>query len=207
VRKELGLDRDAPVVGVVGRLETQKGHVYLIDAWPEVVRAHPDARLVLVGEGSLRDALTAQVRARGVGDSVMFTGFRADVPRIIYPLLLAVGAARRRAPAPPPPTSWPFLTVIVAAYNEAACIEAKLASALGPGYPRDRLEVIVVSDGSTDATDRLVAAYPDPRVVLIRQEPRAGKSPALNRGVGHARGDVLVFTDANALFAEDALRR
>ena len=65
----------------------------------------------------------------------------------------------------------------------------------------------MVSDGSTDVTDAVVASYPDPRVRLIRQEPRAGKSPALNRGVLAARGEVLVFTDANALFAPDALAR
>jgi glycosyltransferase involved in cell wall biosynthesis len=130
----------------------------------------------------------------------------AVYPWILYPLLLAALTARRRRPTPPS-GSWPFLSVIVAAYNEAACIQAKLASALGQGYPHDRIEVIVVSDGSTDDTDRLVATYRDPRVMLVRQEPRAGKSAALNRAIGYARGDVLVFTDANALFAEDALRR
>jgi glycosyltransferase involved in cell wall biosynthesis len=83
VRKELGLDRDAPVVGVVGRLETQKGHVYLLDAWPQVVRAHPDARLLVVGEGSLRDALVRQARDGHVADSVIFTGYRSDIPRIL----------------------------------------------------------------------------------------------------------------------------
>ena len=83
VRKELGLDRDAPVVGVVGRLETQKGHVYLLEAWPEVVRAHPDARLLVVGEGSLHDALVDQAWRRRVADSVIFTGFRSDVPRVL----------------------------------------------------------------------------------------------------------------------------
>jgi GT2 family glycosyltransferase len=137
----------------------------------------------------------------------------AAYPWVIYPLVLgALGGVRgalaaRRRPVASSTSAWPFVSVIVAAYNEAACIQAKLASALGPGYPHDRLEVIVVSDGSTDATDRLVAAYPDPRVTLIRQEPRAGKSAALNRAVACARGDVLVFTDANALFAADALRR
>jgi glycosyltransferase involved in cell wall biosynthesis len=83
VRKELGLDRDAIVVGVVGRLETQKGHVYLFDAWPAVVRRHPDARLLVVGEGSLREELLNQARDLGITDSVIFTGFRADVPRIL----------------------------------------------------------------------------------------------------------------------------
>src|SRR5207244_4312119 len=84
---------------------------------------------------------------------------------------------------------------------------AKLNSTLSQRYPGRRLEVIVVSDGSTDVTDAVVASYPDPRVRLVRQEPRAGKSPALNRGALAARGDVLVFTDANALFAPEALAR
>lgn len=130
----------------------------------------------------------------------------AVYPWIVYPLLLL--SARRRRPAAAPASSpRPFLSVIVAAHNEAECIEAKLASTLGPEYPRDRIEVIVVSDGSTDGTDERVRAYGDPRVTLVRQEPRAGKSPALNRGVALARGEVLVFTDANALFGARALTR
>jgi glycosyltransferase involved in cell wall biosynthesis len=129
----------------------------------------------------------------------------ACYPWAIYPLLLA--AIARRHPAASPPSAWPFLSVIVAARNEADCILAKLASALEDDYPRDRIEVIVISDASTDATDRMVAEHGDPRVTLVRQEPRAGKSPALNRGVARARGDVLVFTDANARFAPGALAR
>jgi glycosyltransferase involved in cell wall biosynthesis len=137
----------------------------------------------------------------------------AVYPWLVYPLLLAARARRRppAAPAPlgaaPAPASWPFLSVIVAAHNEAACIRAKLASALERGYPPERIEVIVISDASSDATDRLVTEYGDPRVTLVRQETRAGKSPALNRGVALARGDVLVFTDANALFGPTALAR
>jgi glycosyltransferase involved in cell wall biosynthesis len=123
-----------------------------------------------------------------------------------YPLLLralaAFAGSRRTRRA-----ARPSLSVIVAAYNEAACIRAKIDSTLGQRYLGGRLEVIVVSDGSTDVTDAIVASHPDPRVRLIRQEPRAGKSPALNRGALAARGEVLVFTDANALFAPEALAR
>jgi glycosyltransferase involved in cell wall biosynthesis len=123
-----------------------------------------------------------------------------------YPVLLAL-----IAPFTAPPrralTSRPRLSVIIAAYDEERWIGAKLTSTLAQHYPPDRLEVIVVSDGSTDRTDAIAAGCADPRVRLIRQEPRAGKSAALNRGVAAATGDVLVFTDANALFAPDALAR
>lgn len=122
-----------------------------------------------------------------------------------YPVLLRALTLRRRAPDAAP-RAWPSLSVVVAAFNEAGCIADKIRSTLAQRYPA-RLEVVVVSDGSTDGTDAIVAAFRDPRVRLVRQEPRAGKSLALNRGVAAARGDVLVFTDANALFAPDALIR
>lgn len=124
-----------------------------------------------------------------------------------YPALLRV-VGRRHRPLRGRRVGPPDVSVIIAAFNEARCIEAKLDSTLaGQDYPHDRIETIVVSDGSTDATDTLVAAYPDRRARLIRQEPRSGKSGALNRGVAAARGEVLVFTDANALFAPDAIAR
>jgi glycosyltransferase involved in cell wall biosynthesis len=83
IRKELGLDDVVPIVGVVGRLDAQKGHAYLLDAWPAVVREFPDARLLVVGEGALRGALERQAAARGTGASVIFAGFRSDVPRVL----------------------------------------------------------------------------------------------------------------------------
>jgi Glycosyl transferase family 2 len=125
-----------------------------------------------------------------------------------YPLLLRALAGLVRSAAPRRRGAMPTVSVIVAAFNEVDCIVAKLTSTLTrQRYPRDKIEVIVVSDGSTDGTDARVQRYPDNRVRLVRQEPRAGKSPALNRGVAEARGDVLVFTDANALFAPDAIAR
>jgi glycosyltransferase involved in cell wall biosynthesis len=82
-RKELGLDRTVPLVGVVGRLETQKGHAHLFDAWPSVVGEFPDARLLVVGDGTLREPLQARAQAAGMADSIIFAGFRADVPRLL----------------------------------------------------------------------------------------------------------------------------
>ncbi len=123
-----------------------------------------------------------------------------------YPLLLGL-VARLAPPRVHPPGRLPRLSVLIAAHNEADVIEAKLQSTLRQRYPPDRLEVIVVSDGSDDGTDDRVARSADPRVRLIRQEPRAGKSAALNLAAAAATGDVLVFTDANALFAPEALAR
>ena len=125
-----------------------------------------------------------------------------------YPLLLRLlRRAGPRATGTAPRARWPRLSIVVAAFNEARCIREKIDTTLAQSYPHAGLEIIVVSDGSTDATDAIVAGHPDPRVRLIRQEPRAGKSPALNRGAAAARGELLVFTDANAMFARDALRR
>jgi len=123
-----------------------------------------------------------------------------------YPVILGA-LARARRPRRPRRVVRPSLSVIVAAYNEAACIRAKIDTTLAQDYAGGPIEVIVVSDGSSDITDTIVASHPDARVRLIRQEPRAGKSPALNRGAMAARGDVLVFTDANALFTPGALAR
>jgi glycosyltransferase involved in cell wall biosynthesis len=86
VRRALGLDPAAPVVGVVGRLEAQKGHTYLLDAWPDVRRDFPGARLLVVGDGALRAELEARALGPGLGGSVTFTGFRADVPRVLAAL-------------------------------------------------------------------------------------------------------------------------
>jgi glycosyltransferase involved in cell wall biosynthesis len=83
VRKELGLDRAVPLVGVVGRLEPQKGHAYLLQAWPSVLAEFPDARLLIVGDGSLRSRLQTRAHELAVADRIIFAGFRADVPRVL----------------------------------------------------------------------------------------------------------------------------
>jgi cellulose synthase/poly-beta-1,6-N-acetylglucosamine synthase-like glycosyltransferase len=130
-------------------------------------------------------------------------------PYVIYPLLAAlVGAIRRREVRCADAFQVP-VSVVIAAHNEAAFIEQTVRNKLGQQYPPDLLEVIVVSDGSTDGTDEVLSrlAAEDPRVQWMRQEPRAGKSAALNMAVAQARGDLVVFSDANSLYHPDAISR
>lgn len=121
-----------------------------------------------------------------------------------YPLLLALRGRRRSLPDR---GDVPFVSVIVAAYNEEACIGEKVKNVLEHDYPADRLELLVVSDGSTDATEAIVAGLAGPRVRLLSLPARQGKNMALNRAAREARGEVLVFTDANAMLAPGSLRR
>ncbi|HKR66196.1 MAG TPA: glycosyltransferase family 2 protein [Thermoanaerobaculia bacterium] len=100
---------------------------------------------------------------------------------------------------------FPRATFIIPAYNEERNIAAKLANTLSLDYPEDRIEVLVVSNGSTDATNEIVRHWGDRRVELIALE-RPGKMEALNEGARRATGDILVFTDADFLLDEHTLR-
>src|SRR5499425_1766571 len=125
----------------------------------------------------------------------------------LYPLWLLVLARMKRGErsAPARPQVWPTVSLVVAAHDEAECIEEKLRNSLALDYPRDRLEVLIGSDGSTDATDAIVRANPDPRVHLSAA-PRAGKTSVLNRCIPAARGDIVVLSDANTRIDPGALQ-
>ncbi|MCK9531707.1 MAG: glycosyltransferase family 2 protein [Gammaproteobacteria bacterium] len=123
-----------------------------------------------------------------------------------YPLLLALAAPRAREPSSAPQHR-PQVTVIVAAYNEERFIGDKITTTLAGDYPAERLQLIVVSDGSDDRTEAIVAGFRDPRVQLLRSGRRGGKAAALNLARPHARGEVLVYSDANVMFRPDALAR
>jgi cellulose synthase/poly-beta-1,6-N-acetylglucosamine synthase-like glycosyltransferase len=98
----------------------------------------------------------------------------------------------------------PHVTLIVPAYDEEEVIAAKVANALALDYPRERLRIVVASDGSTDATpERARAAGAD----LVLELPPGGKVAALNAAAEQATGELLAFSDANATWAPDALRR
>jgi cellulose synthase/poly-beta-1,6-N-acetylglucosamine synthase-like glycosyltransferase len=106
-----------------------------------------------------------------------------------------------QGPGTDPP---PLVSLIVPAYDEEEVIAAKVANALALEYPRERLEVIVASDGSSDATaERARAAGAD----LVLELPPGGKVAALNAAAQRARGELLAFSDANSAWAPDALAR
>jgi len=123
---------------------------------------------------------------------------------VAFPLLAALRALLRPRPVKRGADT-PSVSIIIAAYNEAAVITKKLDNVLALDYPRTQLEVIVASDGSDDGTNDLVAAYGAPEVRL-RALPRQGKNLTLNAAAAAARGDLLVFTDADTQLVPDALR-
>jgi cellulose synthase/poly-beta-1,6-N-acetylglucosamine synthase-like glycosyltransferase len=123
-----------------------------------------------------------------------------------YPFLVSVFTAVRTRGVKKDETL-PFVTILIAAYNEEKSIEATLRNKLALEYPLDKLEVIVISDGSTDTTEEIVRRYEKQGVKLIRQFPRAGKTSGLNLAAPHASGEILVFSDANSIYEKEALRR
>jgi cellulose synthase/poly-beta-1,6-N-acetylglucosamine synthase-like glycosyltransferase len=130
---------------------------------------------------------------------------------VLYPaLLFALSASRpRRADFSgdsAADTATPSLSIIVAAYNEEHCIAQKIENFLSCRYSGDA-ELIVISDGSTDRTAEIAQSMASERVRVIRQPERRGKGVAVNAGAAAAHGEVLVFTDANAMFAADALEK
>ena len=122
-----------------------------------------------------------------------------------YPLALFLTAAvRRRTVLKREHT--PGVSVVIAAHNEEKVIGDKLRNLLESDYPPDRLEILVGSDGSTDATEAVVAGFGRQGVRLLSLA-RCGKVRALNQTVAEARGEIVVFTDANAMFERDAVKR
>lgn len=124
-----------------------------------------------------------------------------------YPLLLtilrSVGGSRpvRTGPGEPP------VTLVVSAFNEVGVIAGKLENCLALDYPRANLQLIVVSDASDDGTDEAVARFADRGVELLRMSDRGGKTLGLNAAVQRARGEVVVFSDANAMYGRDVVRK
>jgi len=124
-----------------------------------------------------------------------------------YPLFLLLlsrltkGTPVRRGSITPP------VTLIISAYNEGRIMREKIENSLALDYPRELLEVIVISDCSDDNTETIVRKYANRGMRLLRMEKRGGKTAGLNVAVPQAKGEVVIFSDANAMYHRLAVRR
>jgi cellulose synthase/poly-beta-1,6-N-acetylglucosamine synthase-like glycosyltransferase len=100
----------------------------------------------------------------------------------------------------------PSVTVIITAYNEEKDIRAKLENTLALDYPKEKLEILVASDGSTDSTDEIVKEFAPRGVRLFRQEGRLGKTMAQNTAVTLASGEIILFSDATTMYKPNVLQ-
>ena len=124
-----------------------------------------------------------------------------------YPLLLALIVRVRGARPVRRGDELPSVSFVISAYNEADVIRRKLENTVALDYPRDRFEVVVISDASTDRTDAIAAEFAATHGVRVARQPeRAGKTAGLNRTVPTLRGDIVVFSDANAVYERNALK-
>jgi cellulose synthase/poly-beta-1,6-N-acetylglucosamine synthase-like glycosyltransferase len=123
---------------------------------------------------------------------------------LLFPLVVILRAAFRPRPHRSDEIT-PQVTLVISAHNEAASIGGKLENILSLDYPEDRLAVVIASDGSDDGTDAIVRGYAERGVRLVSL-PRVGKAAALNAAVAEAGGEILVFSDANSMYARDAIR-
>jgi glycosyltransferase involved in cell wall biosynthesis len=125
---------------------------------------------------------------------------------ILYPIVLIILSPERAETESTVGNSdaWPSVSVIIAAYNEEEAIASRIQNFLKTSY-RGSIELLIVSDASTDRTDEIVKRYVSDKVRLIVQQGRLGKGAAINRAVPGARGDILVFTDASSVFLPETV--
>ena len=135
-------------------------------------------------------------------------------PLCLYALALVRGNSSQSTcvfpdstdPIDPTNASNPMLSFIITAHNEEKRIKDKLENTLKLDYPRDKLEIIVASDCSSDHTDEIVKSYSDKGVRLVRSPERKGKEHAQKLAVSKAKGDILVFSDVATIIEPDGLK-
>jgi glycosyltransferase involved in cell wall biosynthesis len=188
-RDEFRIPEGVPVVGVVARLEAEKGHRTLIDGWPVVLAAHPEAWLLIIGEGSERDSLEAQAATLGITNRVVFTGRREDVPAVTAALDISVLPSYREAQG---------LSVLEA----MALSRPVIASNVGgiPEMIEDGVSGLLVPPGDCDA---LAAAI----VRLLSDHPLADMLARRGHDLVHDRFCIELMTNSiESLYDELALK-
>jgi biofilm PGA synthesis N-glycosyltransferase PgaC len=123
-----------------------------------------------------------------------------------YPILITI-LAKSHPPSPLYDARSLFVTLLIAAYNEEIVIEEKIKNCLAIDYPKDRFQILIVTDGSSDQTPELVKKYTREGVELLHQPERRGKMAAINRAMPFVRGEVVVFSDANNYYRSDTIKK
>jgi len=124
-----------------------------------------------------------------------------------YPLLLFILQYIIPKKRPHKKKIQPKVSLLISCYNEEDVIREKLENSLALDYPKDKLEIIVISDSSTDSTDKIVKQFENQGIILIRQKERSGKTLGLNLAVPQAKGEIIVFSDANAIYKLDSIQK
>ena len=101
----------------------------------------------------------------------------------------------------------PSISIIIPAHNEEKVIAEKLENVLALNYPKDKMEIVLVLDGCADRTKEIADGFGDPRLKIIEQNPRKGKMAALNSAVPRAKGDIIMFSDANSIYEKNAVKK
>jgi len=178
LREEYGLPAEGPIVGVVARLEPEKGHPTLLEAWPLVLAAVPDATLLVVGEGSRREALEAMSHELGIAGRVVFTGRRDDVPAVTAALDVAVLPSYREALG---------LTIL-----EAMALSRPVVASNVGGIPE------MIEDGVTGllVPPRDAESLATAIVRLLRDHPLADMLARAGHDLVHERFCIELMVDA-----------
>jgi cellulose synthase/poly-beta-1,6-N-acetylglucosamine synthase-like glycosyltransferase len=122
-----------------------------------------------------------------------------------YPLLLA--SARRVLRRPINKKYWePAVSIVIAAYNERESLGKKIQNCLSLDYPKQKLQIIISLDGSTDSSEFLLRTFVSQGVTVVQSRSHHGKAAALNRAMRHATGEIIVFADVRQTFHPAAIR-
>lgn len=184
LRAELGLPANAPVVGAVGRLVALKGYTYLLEAWPLVLQGHPEAHLVIVGDGPERAALQTQAQTAGIAARVHFVGARADVEALLALMDLFVSTSLIEGlPTAVLESMAAGVPVIVSRIpgNLELVVDGQTGIVTPPAAPRALAEAITAALAEPDRLQRLAAAAYRMARAAFSIEAVAGRYAALYR--------------------------
>ncbi len=127
-------------------------------------------------------------------------------PYTIYPLILSVNSLFKKLNLKKDPQYLPLVSVIIAAHNEEASIREKINNTLSLNYPKDKLEIIVASDYSTDKTIEIVKSFQNSQISVVEITQRKGKTFAQNKAIEKAQGEIVLFSDATTIYDKNSLK-